>query len=130
MRVLVGSIPDWEALFVEAFRALRPGGWVESHEGSVGVLSDDGSVTPTSALGQWPMIFTSFGDSIGRSFSIVPDGVQRKAMEAAGFVDIQEFDFKVRVARPDIPSLTHIVMTRGLHVLNRYRSAAGQRTRS
>ena len=103
MRVLVGSIADWEALFSEAFRTLKPGGWVESHEGFVGIDSDDGSVTPTSALGQWPMIFTKFGETIGRSFSVVPDGVQRKAMEAAGFVDIKEFDFKVSGAPPNTP---------------------------
>ena len=95
MRLLVGSIADWEALFVEAFRTLKPGGWVESNEGFVGLESDDGSIAPTSALGQWPMIFADFGDTIGHSFSVVPDGMQRKAMEAAGFVDIEEFDFKV-----------------------------------
>lgn len=111
MRVLVGSIADWEALFTEAFRTLKPGGWVESHEGSVGVMSDDGSVALTSALGQWPMIFTKFGETTGRSFGVVPDGVQRKAMEAAGFVDIKEFDFKVFRVRPGPPSKGNMKFT-------------------
>lgn len=41
----------------------------------------------------------NFGESIGRSFTIVADNVQRKAMEGAGFVDIEEVDFKVGGAR-------------------------------
>ena len=126
MRVLVGSIADWEALFVEALRTLKPGGWLESHEGFVGIESDDGSVTPTSASGQWPMIFIKFGDTIGRSFSVVPDGVQRKAMEAAGFVDIEEFDFKVSGARPIPPAM----ITHDLHDPTRSPSGTGPRTRN
>ncbi len=31
----------------------------------------------------------------GRSFTVCPDGTQRRAMESAGFVDIQERDIQV-----------------------------------
>ena len=30
MRFLIGSVTDWDALFAQAFRVLKPGGWVES----------------------------------------------------------------------------------------------------
>ena len=63
-------------------------------------MSDDESVPETSALGQWGKIFIKFGESIGRSFTIVGDNVQSKAMEAAGFVDVQEANFKVRKLDP------------------------------
>lgn len=95
MRWLVGSISDWDALYEQAFRALRPGGWIESYEGFAGVESDDGSVTADSPIGQWGRIFINFGESIGRSFTIVEDEVQRKGMRAAGFVDIEDADLKV-----------------------------------
>lgn len=95
MQWLVGSISDWEALCKQAFRALRPGGWLESYEGFAGVESDDGSVPADSPIGQWGMIFINFGESIGRSFTIVADEVQRKGMRAAGFVDIEEVNLKV-----------------------------------
>ena len=96
MRLLVGSVSDWNALFAEAYKTLKPGGWIESYEGTPIVESDDGTVTETSAMGQWGPIFIHFGETIGRSFTVVADGVQRKAMEAAGFIDIQEEELKVR----------------------------------
>lgn len=96
MRLLVGSVSDWNALFSEAYKTLKPGGWIESYEGTALVESDDGSITERHAMGQWGRIFIHFGETIGRSFTVVADGVQRKAMEAAGFVDIQEEEHKVR----------------------------------
>ena len=95
MRWLVGSVSDWNALYEQAFRALRPGGWLESYEGFAGVESDDGSISSTSPIGQWGRIFITFGESFGRSFPRVADGVQKKGLQAAGFVDIDEVDLKV-----------------------------------
>lgn len=45
---------------------------------------------------QWGKFFVEGGQKIGRSFTIVEDGVQRSAMEKAGFVNLEERDFKVR----------------------------------
>lgn len=96
MRWLVGSIDDWNALFRRALGCLKPGGWLESYEMSPMWESDNGSVTEKTALGQWGKIFEEGGRLSGRTFKVVPEGLQRKAMEAAGFVDIQERDIKVR----------------------------------
>ena len=138
MRLLVGSIADWEALFSEAYQVLQPGGWVESRENHPFVGSDDNTVTEATALGQWGRLFANFGDSIGRSFTIAGDGVQRKAMEAAGFVDIEEVDYKVCGLRPrpllpvypqpqpyysiflQISSASLVVCLCGLHMETRY----------
>ncbi|KOS22898.1 Demethylmenaquinone methyltransferase [Escovopsis weberi] len=95
MRWLVGGIADWYDLFAQAYRAMKPGGWVQSLETSPHLTSDDGSVTGTTAMGQWGKFFIEGGKKLGRPFTIVDEGVQRKAMEAAGFVDIQEYDFKM-----------------------------------
>ncbi|KAH7121481.1 S-adenosyl-L-methionine-dependent methyltransferase [Dactylonectria macrodidyma] len=97
IRFLVGSVIDWPALFQQAYRCLKPGGYIESYEGGPNIGSDDGSVTKTSAMGQWGEIFCEGGRRIGRSFSIVEDEEQRKGIEAAGFVDIEEKDFKVPI---------------------------------
>ena len=61
-------------------------------------------MTETSAISQWGKIFNNFGESINRPFTIVTDGTQRKAMEAAGFVDIRESNHKVRIPDPLPPS--------------------------
>lgn len=94
-RYLVGSIIDWTALFKEAFKCLKPGGWFESFEGSPHMVSDDGSVPEKSAISQWGKFFEEGGKKMGRSFLIIHEGTQRKAMEEAGFVDIQEWEYKV-----------------------------------
>ena len=95
LRWLIGSIPDWDALFAEAYKACKPGGWVESLEGSCFVESDDCDLPDTSALGQWSKFFVEGGKQLGRTFLVVEEDLQRKGMEAAGFVDIQERIFKV-----------------------------------
>ncbi|KAG8167319.1 hypothetical protein KVR01_003008 [Diaporthe batatas] len=97
LRYLVGSIVDWSALFKEAYNAAKPGGWVESFEGSPHMVSDDGSVADKSAISQWGKFFEEGGKTLGRTFLVVEQGIQRKAMEEAGFVDIQEWEFKAPV---------------------------------
>ncbi|CCT71080.1 related to methyltransferase [Fusarium fujikuroi] len=96
-RWLVGSIVDWDQLFKEAYRCLKPGGYIESHEALSRMDCDDGSITEKSAMHQWGKFFVEGGKKIGRSFTIVEDGVQRSAMEKAGFVNLEERDFKVPI---------------------------------
>lgn len=86
-------------MFKQAHRTLKPGGWLESFEASPTIESDDGTVTPESAMGQWDKIFIEGSRSSGRSFTVLADNLQRKAMEEAGFVDIEEWNYKVRQAR-------------------------------
>ncbi|KAK7418038.1 hypothetical protein QQX98_004177 [Neonectria punicea] len=94
MRWLVGSVPDWSALFDQAYRCCRPGGWFESLETSPVIECDDHTVKEDSAMGQWGKIFIEGAKKLGTSFTVVQDDVQKRAMEEAGFADIQEFDFK------------------------------------
>ncbi|KAJ4265100.1 hypothetical protein NW762_005346 [Fusarium torreyae] len=95
LRWLVGSIVDWDKLFAEAYKCLKPGGYVESHEALSRMDCDDGSIHEKSAMHQWGKFFVEGGKKIGRSFTIVEDEVQRKAMEKAGFVNLEERGFKV-----------------------------------
>ena len=97
MRWLVGSIDDWYLLFKRAYACLKPGGWLESYEMSTVWESDDGSVGENTALAQWGKFYVEGGRQSGRTFTVVYDDLQRKAMEAAGFVEIGERDIKVTV---------------------------------
>lgn len=94
IRWLFGSIKDWDALYAQAYRALKPGGWIESHEASVIFRSDDGSVNDKTAMGKFGQFFIDGGKKMGRSMTVVEDEIQRKGIEAAGFVNIHEEDFK------------------------------------
>lgn len=61
------------------------------------MISDDGTVPEKSAISQWGKFFEEGGKKMGRSFLVIKEGTQRKAMEEAGFVDIQEWEFKVSI---------------------------------
>lgn len=95
MRWLLGSIADWTELFKQAYRVLKPGGYVESFEPGSEILCDDGTVQETDAMAQWGKLFTGFGKKIGRPFTVLQDELQKKGMLDAGFVDINERNFIV-----------------------------------
>ncbi|KAF4435280.1 mRNA 3 -end-processing YTH1 [Fusarium acutatum] len=94
MRYLYGSISDWSALFHEAFRSCKPGGWVESFEASAMLESDDDTVKEGSAMSEWGKFFIEGGKRLGRTFTILDDDLQQKGMEDAGFTDIHTRNFK------------------------------------
>ncbi|KAG7429152.1 Secondary metabolism regulator LAE1 [Fusarium oxysporum f. sp. raphani] len=95
LRYLVGCVPDWDKLFEQAFKALKPGGWVESFEASAIIESDDDSVKPDSALAQWGPIFIKASKTIGNTFTVVGDELQRPGIEKAGFADVKQWDSKL-----------------------------------
>ncbi|KAK0641361.1 S-adenosyl-L-methionine-dependent methyltransferase [Cercophora newfieldiana] len=96
-RWLIGSIPSWPALFTSAFIALKPGGYLESYEPASRMESDDGSLKPTTALYQWGKIFVEGGRKLGRTWTLYEEDIQRKAMEDAGFVDVEVREVKTPV---------------------------------
>lgn len=95
---MLGSIVDWTALFQQAYKSLKPGGYIESFEPSSCLTSDDDTVVEGSPLDQWGRFFNEGGRKIGRSFTVYEDGIQKEAMQQAGFVEIEERDFKASTA--------------------------------
>ena len=93
LRWLIGTVPDWDALFREAYRAAKPGGWVQTLEPSCIYKSDSAEIPEDSAVGQWSKFYIEGSKKTGNSCLIVEEGLQRKGMEAAGFVDIQEHNY-------------------------------------
>jgi len=105
-RTLNGSIPDWDFMFREAYRCLKPGGWIESMEPSPHITSDDGSLTDQHAWSQWGRIFAAGAKKNGRSWDIVEDQVQEKGMTKAGFKNVNVFNVKVCVGLNYVLSLS------------------------
>jgi ubiquinone/menaquinone biosynthesis C-methylase UbiE len=95
IRWLFGSIKDWTALFKQAYKCLKPGGYLESQEPSVSFSSDDGSVHEKTAMGQFGKFFIEGGKMMGRSTTVLEDEVQVKSMQEAGFEEIKELNLKV-----------------------------------
>ncbi|KAK0649230.1 S-adenosyl-L-methionine-dependent methyltransferase [Cercophora newfieldiana] len=95
MRYLFGSFSDWNALYREAYRVTKPGGWIESFEASSQFTADDGTVPEGSPMHQWGKVYDEAGKKFGRSFSVIDDNVQVPGIEAAGFVDLKVIDGKL-----------------------------------
>jgi ubiquinone/menaquinone biosynthesis C-methylase UbiE len=120
-RLLVGSIVDWNALFAEAFKACKPGGYVESMEMDIGFHSDDGSVGPGSAMYDWYAIMTHGGKVMGRSTDIYKSRAVETAFKAAGFVDITKKEIKIPATKwakdprqSQIGEINHVALDAGL----------------
>ncbi|KAI0599496.1 S-adenosyl-L-methionine-dependent methyltransferase [Biscogniauxia sp. FL1348] len=109
-RYLFGAVADWGELFRQAWRVCRPGGWCQSGEADVEILSDDGTVLPNSAMNTfWNMLYREAGRKLGVSFQVVKEGLQRRGMEEAGFVDIQEISHKIPCGSwPQDPKLAEV----------------------
>ncbi|KAM5343383.1 hypothetical protein ACJ41O_011920 [Fusarium nematophilum] len=97
MRYLFGAIADWKKLFSEAYRTCKPGGWVQSAEIDPPFYSDDGTVDGEIAMQTWNTLVREGGKKFGRTFCVVDEGLQVPSLEAAGFVDIQQANYKVPV---------------------------------
>jgi hypothetical protein len=95
MRYLFGSIPDWTKLLKQAYRACKPGGYVESFEASCVFKSDDGTLKEGSPMDEWGKVFVEAGKKFGRPFDVVGENIVDKAFEEAGFTDIVVWNSKV-----------------------------------
>jgi len=95
LRFLGGCITDWNAFYREAFRCTKPGGWIEHYDGYIHWYDDAEPIPEGSTLDVYNKAFSEAGKKIGRTFDLVPDDMQKKGMEAAGYVDIQVKDIKI-----------------------------------
>ncbi|KAK3299596.1 S-adenosyl-L-methionine-dependent methyltransferase [Chaetomium fimeti] len=97
IRYMFGSVVDWDALFAQAYRVLRPGGYIESLEADARMYATDGTVLDGSPLDQWGKVFREGGKKFGRSFMVVSEDLQRKGLESAGFVKLVQHDMKTPI---------------------------------
>ncbi|KAJ3523011.1 hypothetical protein NM208_g12618 [Fusarium decemcellulare] len=88
MRCLIGSIKNWPSLMKEAFRVCKPGGYVESFEGSPDMQSDDDTVPERSAMADWGPIFKEAEVQIGRPFTVLHEDLAWSTMKEAGFAPV------------------------------------------
>lgn len=89
---MFGSVDSWPTLFVQCFTALRSGGWCENVEHSVWPVSDDGSVGPDHVFTRYGRIMEDLAGKRGKEFDCWKKN--RKRMEDAGFVEVQELRMK------------------------------------
>ena len=97
LRWVVGTITDWAELFRQAYRTLKPGGWIETFDCNGFPESDDGTLTEDTALFKWGTLIQDGSRALGSkaSFACVAEGLQAKGLKEAGFTSINEVPIKV-----------------------------------
>lgn len=97
IRALYGSISDWSELYRQAFRVLKPGGYLENLEFTILLRSDDPAIQadPAHIFKQWADVFYQATDRMGKTIRIGTEGRMRRHMEEAGFVDIVVNEYKL-----------------------------------
>lgn len=83
-------------MYREAFRCLKPGGWLEHTEFNAVIRCDDGSVPEGSAYEQWNDFFAQAGEKCRKSFVVTENGQNVGWMKNAGFIGkIRTRNFKL-----------------------------------
>ncbi|KAA8913408.1 S-adenosyl-L-methionine-dependent methyltransferase [Sphaerosporella brunnea] len=93
LRNLNQGIQDWGHVMSEAYRCVKPGGYIELSEAGHAFFSDDNSMAPTSA----PAIYSQKlheGMCLLRRKPVQEVGELEKRLRDAGVVDIQAFTLK------------------------------------
>ncbi|TEA19368.1 Secondary metabolism regulator LAE1 [Colletotrichum sidae] len=86
-RFMNASISDWHTYAKKAFNHLTPGGYFELVETDLHAQSDDGTLTPDSAIVQCTKLLGEAAAVFGRPYQEVPPLV--KVLEDVGFVDVK-----------------------------------------
>lgn len=92
-RVLAGSIQDWPALYREAYKHVKPGGWIEAQEHETQVASDDGTAEEATELRNWLDSVVEASEKFGKTLNVAKK--QKQWMIDAGFVDVKDDIYKV-----------------------------------
>ncbi|KAL7269431.1 hypothetical protein RUND412_007913 [Rhizina undulata] len=98
IRNMAGSVTDWKKLYRQAFKALKPGGWIEVQEFSDPFSTNDGSLPRNSALWKWFEYFEKGCALSGRDWNIVAPGI-KTALEEVGCVQVVEQVLKFPIGR-------------------------------
>jgi len=127
-RVLAGAIRDWPGLYREAYKHVKPGGWVEAQEHEVQVASDDDTIEKAVEVIKWFNLVNEASVKFGKKLDIAKE--QKQYMIDAGFVDVRDDVYKVFDLRflPEIAFLLHFWAAGLIFGVNhRFLLAAGQK---
>lgn len=88
-RELLGTVPDWVAMYRKIYRALKPGGWFDQAEPSIFLVSNHVQLDEKHPYPQWGKMMVEAGKKAGMRFDIAER--MKEWLEEAGFVNVQEY---------------------------------------
>lgn len=92
-RDLSGSVSDWAKLYAQAFRCIKPGGWIEMQEFEVWVKSDDDTLKKAPSLIQLQTLVDEASTKLGKQMNVATE--QKQKLMDAGFEDVTDDVYKV-----------------------------------
>ncbi|KAF1811222.1 TAM domain methyltransferase [Eremomyces bilateralis CBS 781.70] len=95
VRGMGGSILDWNKLYQQSFKNLKPGGWLELHEPEAMFRGDDGTEKAAESVQQWQGLINQAARKFGKELDRAP--LHKQRLIDAGFIDVHEEIFKVPV---------------------------------
>ncbi|RSL95316.1 hypothetical protein CEP52_012159 [Fusarium oligoseptatum] len=100
IRYLQGSIEDWDKLYGQVYKALKPGGWFQHMEPDLQMLSQNSDiiVDDKHIFSRWAQVFNEVGQKMGRTFDFT-NRKQEKMAKTAGFSNITYQAHKIPVGR-------------------------------
>ncbi|KAL7268854.1 hypothetical protein RUND412_008505 [Rhizina undulata] len=89
-RALSASLYDWPKLYKQAFKALKPGGWIELQGFCTDIFVDDNSILQGTILTKWAEYCLMEAKQSGRPFVTALATGHAKNLEDAGYTDITD----------------------------------------
>ncbi|KAL7266594.1 hypothetical protein RUND412_010855, partial [Rhizina undulata] len=99
IRLMAGFIYDWPKLYKQAFKALKPGGWIELQDVCAMFSVDDDSLPEGNVLMQWANYCITEAEKSGRLFIHTLETGRTTKLEDVGFVDVTEQFLKFPIGR-------------------------------
>lgn len=96
-RDLGGSVSDWAKLYAQAFRCVKPGGWIEMQEFEVWIKSDDDTLKKAPSLIRLQELIDEASTKLGKQMNVANE--QKQKVIDAGFEDVTDDVYKVGVCR-------------------------------
>lgn len=92
LRMLLGAVADWPKLLAQAYKNVRPGGYVELMDAVYPVDCDDGTLSPDSPVYKWNKTLCEAAAISGKRLD---EGLRhKKYMIDAGFENVTETRYK------------------------------------
>jgi SAM-dependent methyltransferase len=92
VRLMSGSIADWNKFVRQCFDNLEPGGWLEVIDPAFPAKSDDGTLKSNSPLHKWDELTVKGAEALGRPFSEAVN--HEKRLKDQGFINVTRKAFK------------------------------------
>ncbi|KAL7949491.1 S-adenosyl-L-methionine-dependent methyltransferase [Trichoderma barbatum] len=95
IRHMTSSIRDWPVLLTRAYKALKPGGWIELQELQFQVKCDDGTVREGNKVQDF--FETMKRALVSFNVDLLAMRHNKKNVTDGGFVDVTEYPFKIPI---------------------------------